>query len=158
MHLCFVSGTDTCRSPMAALVAGEYLSRAGLRDRVRVTSAGIGPTTPGAPADRRATEALAHRGYPVGHVATLLAPDHHAATALLAMDQAQASALRRIVVCAPKVRLLREFDPAAPEPPEIPDPFYGGPAQFREVLTMIEATMPTLVTWVESRLGTELTI
>ena len=51
-----------------------------------------------------------------------------------------------------RVRLLRSFDPDAPEGAGVPDPYYGGPDGFTEVLTMIRAAMPGLVERVRSRL------
>jgi protein-tyrosine phosphatase len=50
-----------------------------------------------------------------------------------------------------RVRLLRSFDPDAPDGAEVPDPYYGGPEGFTEVLTMIRAAMPGLLDWVRSR-------
>ena len=41
--------------------------------------------------------------------------------------------------------LLRSFDPDAPEGAEVPDPYYGGPDGFDEVIGMVEAAMPGLV-------------
>ncbi|MDI5980588.1 protein tyrosine phosphatase, partial [Amycolatopsis magusensis] len=51
LHVSFVCSGNICRSPMAALVFREQLRRAGLADRVRVSSAGIGPWHVGEPAD-----------------------------------------------------------------------------------------------------------
>ena len=44
-----------------------------------------------------------------------------------------------------RVVLLRSFDPDAPEGAEVPDPYYGGPDGFDEVIGMVEAAMPGLV-------------
>ncbi|HEV7472219.1 MAG TPA: protein tyrosine phosphatase, partial [Pseudonocardia sp.] len=51
-----------------------------------------------------------------------------------------------------RVRLLRSFDPASADDAEVPDPYYGGPDGFDEVLAMIEAAMPGLVEQVEKGL------
>lgn len=152
MHLCFVSSTNTCRSPMAALVARTHLDRVGLGDRVRITSAGTGLWQAGEPADRRAALVLARAGYPTGHVATPVGPDHLGANLLLAMDSGHATTLRRLVADPDTVRLLRDFDPAGVDL-NIPDPFYGGPTDFTEVLTMLEAAMPGLLGWVRRQLA-----
>ena len=47
-----------------------------------------------------------------------------------------------------RVRLLRSFDPAAPERAEVPDPYYGGDDGFAEVLAMIQAAVPGMLDWV----------
>ena len=152
MHVSFISSTNTCRSPMAALVAREHLAQASLPDRVRITSAGTGLWQAGEPADRRAAAVLIAAGYPTGHVATPLGPDHLNANLLLAMDSGHVRTLRGMVADAAAVRLLRTFDPEAGEDLCIPDPFYGGPDGFAEVLRMIEAAMPGVLAWLEREL------
>ncbi|MBY8878848.1 low molecular weight protein-tyrosine-phosphatase [Actinacidiphila acidipaludis] len=144
MHLCFVCTGNICRSPTAALVFAEYLRRAGLDDTVRVTSAGTGPWHVGEGIDERAGALLARRGYPVEHVAAQVGPDHLAADLLLAMDHSHLAALRRMVDDPSRVRLLRSFDPAAGDL-DVPDPYYGGPDGFDEVLDQVEAAMPGLI-------------
>lgn len=153
MHVSFVSSTNTCRSPMAALVARKHLVQAGLQDRVRITSAGTGLWQAGEPADRRATAVLTAAGYPTGHVATPLGPDHLNANLLLAMDSGHARTLRRLVADTAAVRLLRTFDPEVVEDFCVPDPFYGGPEDFSEVLRMIESAMPGVLGWLEGELA-----
>ena len=130
---------------MAALVVGEHLRRAGLTD-VKVTSAGTGPWHVGDAADSRAQKVLVDHGYPSAHVAAQVGPEHLAADLLIALDSGHARELRRM---APpdKIRLLRSFDPEATDA-EVPDPYYGGPDDFLEVLAMIEAAAPGVVQWV----------
>jgi protein-tyrosine phosphatase len=148
MHLSFVCSTNTCRSPMAALVFREHLCRKGIADRVRVTSAGTGLRLAGAPADRRATAVLVEHGYPTGHVATPVGDGHLNANLLLALDSCHAWTLRRLVADPARVRLLRSFDPMAGDDVNVPDPYYGGPREFTEVLQMIESAVPALLDWV----------
>ena len=152
MHICFVCSGNICRSPSAALVFTEHLRRAGLADAVKVTSAGIGPWHVGEPIDERAGAALTRRGYPVAHVAAQVDDEHLGADLLLAMDREHERALRRLVPDPDRVRLLRSFDPDADGDLEVPDPYYGGPEGFDQVLTMIEAATPGLLAWVRERL------
>ncbi len=70
----------------------------------------------------------------------------------LAMDRSHEKALRRLVPEPSRVRLLRSFDPQASGGLEVPDPYYGGPEGFDEVLAMIEAAVPGLLAWVRERL------
>ncbi|MCM2576993.1 low molecular weight protein-tyrosine-phosphatase [Streptomyces meridianus] len=147
MHICFVCTGNICRSPSAALVFAEHLRRAGLDGDVRVTSAGIGSWHVGGPIDERAGELLAHHGYPVEHVAAQVGTEHLEADLLLAMDRGHEQALLRLVDSPSRVRMLRSFDPHATGDLDVPDPYYGGPEGFGEVLAMIEATVPGLLTW-----------
>ncbi|WP_092531230.1 low molecular weight protein-tyrosine-phosphatase [Amycolatopsis arida] len=152
LHVCFVCSGNICRSPMAALIFTEHLRRAGLADRVRISSAGTGPWHVGEPADQRATQTLTRHGYAVEHVAAQVDDDHLAADLLLAADRGHVEALRALVDDPGKVRLLRDFDPTAPRGAEVPDPYYGGADGFDVVLGMIERAMPTLLDWVREHL------
>jgi protein-tyrosine phosphatase len=153
VHICFVCTGNICRSPSAALVFAEHLRRAGLADAVRISSAGTGPWHAGEPIDARAGAALARRGYAVDHVAAQISEEQLAADLLLALDTGHEKALRRLVDKPERVRLLRSFGPAAGAELDVPDPYYGGPEGFDEVLDMIEAAMPGLLAWVRDRLG-----
>ena len=154
LHVCFVCSGNICRSPIAALVFGAVLEEEGLADRVRVTSAGIGPWHAGEPADPRARRVLAAHGYPTSHVAAQVDEDHLSADLLVAMDAGHEAALRDLLEHQgdgdERVRMLRSFDPSASDA-EVPDPYYGDYAGFGEVLGMVEAAMPGLVEWVRAR-------
>jgi low molecular weight protein-tyrosine phosphatase len=156
LHVCFVCSGNICRSPMAALVFAEHVRRAGLADRVLVTSAGIGPWHIGDPADSRATRALSGRGYPTRHVAAQVDERHLDADLLLAMDSGHRHALRDLLAHQgsdqDRVRMFRSFDPDAGADLDVPDPYYGGRRDFAEVLDMVESAVPGLLDWVRRRL------
>lgn len=137
---------------MAALVFREELRRAGLDGQVEVSSAGTGPWHVGEPADPRTAKVLADHGYPTEHVAAQIDDHHLGADLLLAMDAGHLHAVRRLADDPSKVRLMRSFDPAADEGAEVPDPYYGGPSGFDDVLAMVEAATPGLLDWVRERL------
>lgn len=151
-HVSFVCSGNICRSPMAALVFAEHVRGAGLDDRVRVSSAGVGPWHVGEPADARARRELAAAGYPTEHVAAQVDDDVLGADLLLAMDSGHQKALRRMVADPDRVRMFRSFDPAATGDLDVPDPYYGGPDGFTELLAMIEAAMPGLLEYVREQL------
>jgi protein-tyrosine phosphatase len=150
MHVSFVCTGNICRSPMAALVFREWLSREGLSSQVQVSSAGTGGWHAGDPADPRTLKALAANGYPTDHVAAQVSDLHLDADLLVALDAGHARALRRMAD-PDRVRLLRSFDPDA-DGADVPDPYYGDDAGFDEVLVMTEAAMPGLIAWVRERL------
>jgi protein-tyrosine phosphatase len=89
----------------------------------------------------------------VEHVAAQVGAEHLDADLFLAMDRGHDKALRRLVPDPSRVRLMRSFDPSAPAGAEVPDPYYGGPDGFEEVLAMIEAATPGLLDWVREHLG-----
>ena len=150
MHICFVCSGNICRSPSAALVLRARLEEAGLADSVRVTSAGIGGWHAGEPIDARAAAALRARGYPTAHRAAQVGPEHLDADLLIAMDSTHAEDLEALTGDPERIRLLRSYDPASPLGDlDVPDPYYGGPEGFEEMLDLIEAAMPGLLAAVE---------
>jgi protein-tyrosine phosphatase len=141
---------------MAASVFTEQLRRAGLADRVKVTSAGIGPWHVGDQADARARRTLTAAGYPTEHIAAQVGAVHLEADLLVAMDSGHEAALRDLLAhqgdAADRVRMFRSFDPDAEDYLDVPDPYYGERDGFTTVLTMIEAATPGLLDWVRARL------
>jgi low molecular weight protein-tyrosine phosphatase len=146
VHVVFVCSGNICRSPIAEKVFAAELERAGLAEGVRVSSAGTGGWHVGDPADDRAAAVLRAAGYPTEHQARQVDAETLGADLIVALDDSHLRALSR--AGAGRVRLLRSFDPAAPERAEVPDPYYGGDDGFTEVLTMIQAAMPGLLDWV----------
>jgi protein-tyrosine phosphatase len=130
---------------MAEKVFRAALDEAGLDGAVTVTSAGTGGWHAGEPMDPRAAEVLAAHGYDTTHVARQVDSHVLSADVIVALDAGHRRALRDSVPEPDRVVLLRSFDPAAAEAAEVPDPYYGGPDGFDEVLRMIEAAVPGLV-------------
>ena len=152
-RLCFVCSGNICRSPIAAVVMQRLVDQAGLTDAVRVDSAGTGDWHVGNPADRRAVTVLRDGGYDGrAHRARVFEPDWlDDRDLVLALDRGhlhELQALARTKAQRDRVRLLRSFDPAAPERAEVPDPYYGGDDGFDEVLAMIRAAVPGMLDWV----------
>jgi protein-tyrosine phosphatase len=144
---------NICRSPIADVVLNAVLAVAGSADGVEVTSCGTATWHLGEPMDPRAAAVLTAAGYDASrHRARHFGPDWHDHDLILVMDHAN---LADVLAELPpdrhdRVRLFRSFDPeiaTAPEAevPDVPDPFYGGPEGFDEVLEMVERTAHALV-------------
>jgi protein-tyrosine phosphatase len=146
VHVVFVCSGNICRSPIAEKVFAAELERAGLAEGVRVSSAGTGGWHVGDPADDRAAAVLRAAGYPSDHRARQVDAEALGADLIVALDDTHRRAL--CDVGASRVRLLRSFDPTAPEGAEVPDPYYGGDDGFDEVLAMIQAAVPGMLDWV----------
>ena len=142
---------NICRSPIAHVVLEDRLVRAGLDDRVEVSSSGTGGWHVGEPMDRRAAAVLRDADYdPSRHRARTFSTDWYAEhDLLLAMDHSNFADMvdqAPTVAQQAQVRMFREFDPLATEgDDEVPDPWYGGADGFRDVLAMIERTTDALV-------------
>ncbi|HVL85017.1 MAG TPA: low molecular weight protein-tyrosine-phosphatase [Mycobacteriales bacterium] len=152
LRICFVCTGNICRSPIAEKVLVHELARAGLAEAAQVSSAGTGGWHAGGPADHRAAALLRAEGYPHAHVARRLDAELLSADLLVALDREHLRALRRLVPEPERVRLLRSFDPDAPQGAEVPDPYYGDEAGFAEVLAMVRAAVPGLLDWVRGQL------
>ncbi|MEV6073087.1 low molecular weight protein-tyrosine-phosphatase [Nocardia sp. NPDC052001] len=152
LHVTFICTGNICRSPMAEKMFAAHLERAGLADRVRVSSAGTGSWHIGDEADPRTNAELRSHGYPVGHSAAVIGDDHLDADLLIALDTGHERALARMGVPSDRRRLLRSFDPAAGGT-DVPDPYYGDQSDFALVREQIEAAVPGLLDWVRLQLG-----
>lgn len=152
LHVTFICTGNICRSPMAEKIFAAHLERAGLADRVRVSSAGTTAWHVGSDADPRTTALLTRHGYPIGHVAAMIGPDHLDADLLVALDSTHDRELTRLRIPEARRRLLRSFDPAADDH-DVPDPYYGDDTDFELVREQIEAAVPALLAWVREQLG-----
>lgn len=147
IHVTFVCTGNICRSPMAERIFAEHVRRAGLDDRVRVTSAGTHGYHVGAGADPRTDKVLEAAGYPTGHRAAQVGNDHLSADLVVPLDSGHDRILARLGVPTERRRLLRSFDPDA-DGDSVPDPYYGDMTDFELVRDQIEAAVPGLLAWV----------
>jgi protein-tyrosine phosphatase len=143
MRLLFVCMGNICRSPTAEGVMRHLLREQGLEGEIEIDSAGTGAWHAGNPPDRRATAAARRRGITLeGAARQVRASDYEDYDLLLAADRENLADLRAAApdeAARAKVRLLREFDPDARGDLDVPDPYYGGPDGFEQVLDLVEA-------------------
>ena len=143
MNLLFVCMGNICRSPTMEGVMRGLLREQGLEDEIQIDSAGTGDWHVGNPPDDRATEAARRRGIVLEGAARQVRPsDFEDYDLLLAADRENLAHLRALAPddeARAKVRLLREFDPESHGDLDVPDPYYGGPGGFEEVLDLVEA-------------------
>jgi protein-tyrosine phosphatase len=154
LHVTFVCSGNICRSPMAEKMFADQLRRRGLGDAVRVSSAGTGNWHTGEGADVRAKRVLRAHGYSTDHRAAQVGHDHLSADMVVALGRNHLRQLRELGVEDDRVRMLRSFDPrSAAHALDVDDPYYGDHDDFEEVLTVIEAALPGLHDWVDTRLA-----
>jgi len=143
VRLCFVCMGNICRSPTAEAVMRHLVAERGLAGEIEIESAGTGDWHVGDPADERTRAAAMQRGYRMeGRAQQFRRVFFDRFDYVLAADQNNYRQLEQLAPDAAarrKIRLLRSFDPAAPEGAEIPDPYYGGPDGFEKVLDLCEA-------------------
>lgn len=142
-----VCAGNICRSPTAEAALREAAAQTGLD--IEVSSAGTGGWHVGDPPDPRMAEAAAEDGLHLDGTAHQVTPeDIEAADLVLVMDRSNLAHCERLaaqVGAGTPIRLFREFDPAASGGPDVPDPYYGGPDGFREVVEICRRTAAGVV-------------
>lgn len=153
-RICFVCTGNICRSPMAEVIMREFVTRHGLGDAVKLSSAGTGEWHVGEKADPRTRSALDRAGY---------SGDHHRAKQfdpedfrefdlILTFDRGQQRILRTWADHEGERALIQpllSFDPARSHNPEVPDPYYGTDELFDEVRDTIEQACKQLLIQIE---------
>ncbi|WP_336630359.1 MULTISPECIES: low molecular weight protein-tyrosine-phosphatase [unclassified Microbacterium] len=148
-RVAFVCTGNICRSPMAEIVFRDFAERARLDAYVTSTSSGTGDWHVGERADARTIDALARRGYDGEHhrARQFSLDDFDRHDLIVALDRSHERILTswaRSSDDADKLALLLSFDESADGALDVPDPYYGGPQMFDEVLAMIESASRAL--------------
>jgi protein-tyrosine phosphatase len=154
VKILFVCLGNICRSPTAEGVVRALAAREAPELPLEVDSAGTAAYHVGQPPDPRTRAAAARRGYDLSalRARTLESADFERFDLILAMDRENLRVLRRHAPAHvhERLRLFLEFAPeAAPE--DVPDPYYGGPNGFEEVLDLVEAATRGLLAHLRQR-------
>ena len=154
MKILFVCLGNICRSPTAAGVVRTLAAREAPELSIEVDSAGTAAYHVGEPPDPRTRQAAARRGYDLSALrARIVEPaDFERFDLIVAMDRENLRVLRQRAPPAAheRLRLLLEFAPEA-GPEDVPDPYYGAPNGFEEVLDLIEAAARGLLAHLRQR-------
>jgi len=148
VRILFVCLGNICRSPTAEVVFRAIASRDAPDLVLEIDSAGTAGYHIGELPDRRTRQAAARRGYDLSTLrARVVEPkDFEYFDLILAMDRENLRALERRAPpqARERLRLFLEFAPEAGIS-EVPDPYYGGPNGFEDVLDLIEAASRGLI-------------
>jgi len=121
---------------------------------LEVDSAGTAGFHIGEPPDPRMRAAAARRGYALDTLrARIVEPrDFERFDLILAMDRENLAVLHRRAPeqARERVRLFLEFAPDG-DLEEVPDPYYGGPNGFEEVLDLVEGAARGLMGYLRQR-------
>lgn len=137
MRILFVCLGNICRSPAAEGVLRMRAFRSGRA--LEAASAGVGGWHQGEPPDPRMIAACAARGYDIAgqRARKLRADDLTRFDWAIAMDSDNLAAIEALGRGGAAQRaLLLSFAHDAPR--DVPDPYYGTPADFERALDLIE--------------------
>lgn len=154
MKVALVCLGNICRSPTADVVLTARLEEAGLADRVVVESCGTGGWHAGEPMDPRTARVLTDAGYDASrHRARQFGPAWFDHDLILVMDRSNYDDVLAVLPSDrhDRVHLFRTWDPEVDGAPDVPDPWYGGPQGFLEVLAIVERTCAALAVDLETR-------
>jgi protein-tyrosine phosphatase len=141
MRILFVCMGNICRSPSAEGVFRALLESRAPQLSIEIDSAGTHDYHVGEPPDDRSIAAARRRGIDLSSLRarTVRTADFEYYDLILAMDEQNLRELRRRapVPRHDRIRLMMEF--AAPGSVRaVPDPYYGGPQGFEQVLDLLE--------------------
>jgi protein-tyrosine phosphatase len=142
LRILFVCSGNICRSPLAEAIFRRLVDEAGVGPRYFVDSAGTHGYHEGDPADPRTRRVGERHGVAVTSIAREVEDaDFDRFDLIVAMDRghkrelvARAASAAR----AKKIRLVREFDPAA-DGLDVPDPYYDRDGAFERVFAILDA-------------------
>lgn len=138
MRILTVCLGNICRSPAAEAAIRATAAEVGLD--VVVDSAGTGRYHIGDGPSPQSVEAGAEVGLVISGRARQVTPeDFDVFDMIVAMDHANYENLRRLApsdLARQKIRLFRDFDPNSVGE-EVPDPYYGTEADYREMIQII---------------------
>lgn len=148
MKLLIVCLGNICRSPMAEGALRARLASSPLAGRVQVDSAGTGGWHAGEPPDRRAIACARGYGVDIGgqRARQLSVEDFEVFDWILCADRANVRDVLRIAPAArrDRVALLLDWAGVAAEG-EVPDPYTGGPEDFRQVWRLVDSAAQAVV-------------
>ena len=152
-NIMFVCQGNICRSPLAQALFEHLLQRRGVTASYRVDSTGVSSYHVGESADRRMRETAARHGITVNHRARAVTQrDLEQYNLILAMDRDNYTILQRKAQSQEqrsRIRMFRDFDPAADGAIDVPDPWYGGMNGFQNVYEIVERTCEALLDQLE---------
>lgn len=148
--LLFICLGNICRSPAAEGVMKKKAEEAGMADSLYIDSAGIGGWHIGELPDRRMRSHALHRGYILDSRARQFAlPDFHNFDYIVVMDDENYRAILSLATDRMeknKVWKMRDFFTRYKGIADVPDPYYGGDAEFNRALDLIEDGCEGLLT------------
>lgn len=140
-RILFVCMGNICRSPTAEGVTRAIAERQGVAGQFEFDSAGTHGYHIGKAPDQRARQAALGRGYDLSALKArqVSVQDFARFDHILAMDRDNLELLRQAcpVEHRAKLQLFLEFA-SGNGMREVPDPYYGGPEGFEQVLDLVE--------------------
>ena len=151
----FVCTGNICRSPTAEGIFRDMVEDAGLSNKVKIDSAGMIAFHTGESPDPRSQEAARKRGVDLSDIRArqISNQDFHAFDLLIALDRSHKEQMQDHAPenSEARIQLLMDYAPHL-ELEDVPDPYYGGPDGFENVLDLIASASEGLLQKVREEL------
>jgi protein-tyrosine phosphatase len=138
---------NICRSPTAEGILRYLADQRGFA--IEVDSAGTSNEHRGSPPDRRAMAEAARRGIDISGQRSrqIRRSDFDEFDLILTADEMVDSRVRRQAPTGARARVMRMTErlPDYDRYPEVPDPYYGTPDDYRDVYDLLERAMNGLL-------------
>ena len=143
LRVLMVCWGNICRSPTAEGILRHLAQQRGVA--VEVDSAGTSDEHRGSPPDRRAVAEAARRGIDISDQRSrkIVQSDFDDFDLILTADDMVDSRVRRQAPTGARAQIMRMTErlPDFDRYPEVPDPYAGTPAEYREVYDLLERAM-----------------
>ena len=155
LSVCFVCLGNICRSPTAEGVMLKKLKDHNLQDAIVIDSAGTSAYHVGERADARSRECAHKRGYELpSRARQFTKQDFEQFDYIIAMDQSNRQNLLQSSneEQQQKIFMFRQFEEGMNSQSDVPDPYYGGPSGFDNVLDICERGCDGLIEFLKKQL------
>lgn len=158
-RLLFVCLGNICRSPAAEAIMAQYIEQRGLTTRVDIDSAGTSGYHSGRPTDERMAAALVARGYQPTSRSRPVDPteDFDLFDLIVAMDDSNYDDLQNLaeIYGKPAAKIVKVCDYRQQgTATAVPDPYYGGPKGFDNVIDILEDALTQMADVVATDIAT----
>lgn len=143
----FVCLGNICRSPLAEGIFRHLAREAGIEKHLTIDSAGLGSWHAGDPPDPRGIRIATGSGFDIsGQRARQVTPeDFHRFDLILGMDRSNVEALTALRPSDSPADIALFLDYAQSRTADVPDPYYGGDADFHKAIALIENANAALI-------------
>ncbi len=145
----FICLGNICRSPAAEGILKTLVEQQGLADRYTIDSAGIGGWHVGQLPDERMRQCGSRHGYRFdSHARQFQHSDFRRFDLIVTMDNDNYRTISTMATNENernKVRRIADFLTDHARYGAVPDPYYGGPADFELVITLLEEACQELL-------------
>ncbi len=154
MKVLFVCLGNICRSPAAEGVLKKFIQNADLQGTLEVDSAGTGDWHVGEQADPRMRQAASERGFQLtSRGRQVNREDFQKFDLIIAMDSSNFQNLLPLQCDNDRAKLIQFRELMTTREIEgVPDPYYGGPDGFQQVLDILQEGCKELLNRMNSSL------